>query len=127
MRNRPKSRWENEDGSINLGLVGEVPEYPEVVKWEKEYAEECDRLAEREAVKTGKRHWGRWYLCNAGLVTRTSRPNVGHYGWSRGGIYDIALNRLDEDWVRHMKEKRWMGEQGIKDLTRALEALKVKV
>ena len=123
MKARPRSRFENEDGSINLALVGEVPEYPQAVAWDKEYEDECDRLAELEAIKTGRKHWGRWYLTKTSLMTRTSRPKIGARGFSRGGYYDIGLDRLGEDWVGHMKEKNWMGEKGLRDLGRAISAL----
>lgn len=123
MRGKPKGRYENEDGSINFALVGEVPEYPEVVAWNKEYADECDKLAELEAKRTGKRHWGRWYLTKKSLITRTSKLRVGQGGFIRGGYYDIDLDRLNENWVYHMSQKNWMGEKGLRDLAMAINAL----
>lgn len=126
MRDRPRSRWQNEDGSLNLALVGKVAEYPGVVAWDIEYANECDRLAELEAIKTGRKHWGRWYLTKTSLITRTSRPKIGTRGFSRGGIYDIGLDRLNEDWEEHMTEKNWIGEKGHRDLGVALEALRLE-
>jgi hypothetical protein len=103
--------------------LGVAPEHPEVVDWNKEYADECDRLAELEARKTGKRCWGCWYLTKASLVTAVIRPRIGGSGTIRGEIYDIDLNRLNENWVRHMEDKNWIGEKGIRDLAMAISAL----
>ena len=63
MRERPRGRHEDENGVIiiDLGSVDKTPEYPEVIAWDKEFADECDKLSEIDATKTGKKHWGRWY------------------------------------------------------------------
>lgn len=124
MRNRPKSRWENEDGSINFALVRDIPENPEVTIWDKEFADGCDRLAEIEAVRTHKKHWGRWWLTKTSLNTRINRPKEGIGGFMRGGIYDIALDRLKKDWLEHMKQKNWIGQEGLRDLANALSELR---
>lgn len=140
MRECPRSRFEDEYGCIDgkgFALMHSgVPEYPEVIAWEKEYASECDRLATLEAVKTGKRHWGRWYLNAAkpiSLDTRTSTPGIDGSPNSpkrRGYVYDIALDGVSvhykkhsHSWIRHMEEKNWMGEQGLADLQRAFDTL----
>jgi len=123
MRARPKSNWVNEDGAINLAKVGVEPEFPEAIAWEKEYADKCDQLAEIEAIKTGKKHWGRWYLTRKSLNTIIIRPKVGERGAYRGSTYEISLDRLNENWVEHMSRKNWLGEKGLKDLAIALEVL----
>lgn len=125
MRPRPRSRYEREDGSINFVLVGNEPEYPEVKAWRKEYADECDRLAELEAENKGGRHWGRWYLdekSNA-LVTVVCRPNIGSDGSTTLFEYDIPLDRLNGDCLEHMAPKNWIGERGLQDLERVLTEL----
>lgn len=125
MRARPKIRVYGENGAINWR---EKPE-PELIEWEKEFANECDKLAELEAKNTGKRHWGRWYLTRTSLNTRMTRPRVeGGAASFRGGIYDIDLDRLDGHWIAHMGRKNWVGEKGIQDLARALDDLsKIKM
>lgn len=124
MKERPKSRWENEDGSISFSLMGKVPEYPEVIAWDREFEVECDKLAELEAIKTCKKHWGRWWLTKTSLNTRIHRPRVGARGFMKGGIYDITLDRLRKDWLEHMKQKNWIGKKGILDLETALYELR---
>lgn len=126
MRERPKSNWLNEDGSLNFHRVGEVPEFPEVIAWDKEFADGCDRLAEGIAVKTGKRHFGRWWLTRTSLGTRIVRPSIDGQSPLMGGVYDIDLDRLNENWVRHMGEKNWLGERGLKDLELAITMLKAR-
>ena len=119
MRARPASRVYGKNGEIRWWLESE----PELIEWEKEYAGECDRLAEAQAVKTGKRHWGRWYLTKNSLDTAAVRPKVGEAGFYKGHIYDIGLDRLSENWARHMSAKNWIGEKGLKDLAIALKVL----
>lgn len=119
-RERPNTK-RDESGCVVLEWWRESTE--EEKDWNREYANECDRLSELEAVRTGKRHWGRWYLTKTSLVTRTSRPKVGESGIIRGGIYDIGLNRLNENWLRHMSGKNWIGEKALQDLAEALSAL----
>jgi len=135
MRTRPRSRFEDEYGCVGsegLALIASgVPEYPEVVAWEKEYKEGCDRLSELEAEKTRKRHWGRWYLNQSkppSLDTKDSRPGIGCYSDWCGDVYDIMLHscRTERDrefWVEHMKEKNWMGAKGLAGLRRAFDDL----
>jgi hypothetical protein len=132
MRKRPKSRYENEDGALNIALVGEVPEYPEVRQWDNAYRAQCDQLSEIEAIKTGARRWGRWWLDRAGpgsLNTRASRPGIGGRPSWRGDTYDIGLSRLGPNgesdggnytWIEHMAQKNWIGPKGIADLRRAI-------
>lgn len=117
MRARPESRVYGENGELRWWLEPE----PELIEWEKEYANECDRLAEAKAVRMRKKHWGRWYLTKSSLKTVAIRPKVGEEGFYKGYIYDIGLDRLDEDWVKHMSGKNWMGEKGLEDLATALK------
>jgi len=136
MRTRPRSRFENDDGIITPQacalIIQGVPEYSEVTKWRREYACECDRLSELEAIKTGNKHWGRWYLNTSGglvsLDTRVCHPEQGdHPAWRRDDYY-IELDRCKTEeerqiWVEHMREKSWIGEKGLHDLERALNEL----
>lgn len=133
MRGRPRSRYEDEYGCIRIGTdIKLEPEYPEVIAWDKEYADECDRLSEIAAKKTHKRRWGRWHLNTSyGLVsldTRVWLPEIeDHPAW-QGDDYYIVLNgcRTEkgcQEQIEHMTEKRWLGEKGIKDLGRALTEL----
>lgn len=133
MRARPRSNWVNGDGLVNFAKVGEVPEFPEVLAWDKEFTNECDRLAEVDAHKTGKTHWGRWRLTKQALITRTIRPRIdGDKGKPLYvGTYDIPLDDLDrgegqQTWVEHMEEKNWLGEKGLRDLAVAIEALTMR-
>lgn len=132
MRERPKSRWQNEDGSFNFQGIGVVPEFPEVIAWDKDFANECDRLAELDAIKTGKRHFGRWYLTKTALVTKTIRPEIDGQNRLYVGVYEIGLDRARETpggrgWVKHIGEKNWIGEKGLRDLADALDALRREV
>lgn len=128
MRSRPRSKFEDENGVIGaegwaLMDSGET-EYPEVEAWDKEYADECDRLSKLEAQRTGKRHWGRWYLTKYALVTPSIHPKNGKPEVYKCQPYDIGLDRLKHGrWLAHMAEKNWIGEQGMKDLERALTEL----
>ena len=124
MRARPQSRCYGGNDEIRWWLDPE----PELIAWEQDYANECDRLATLEAEKTGKRHCGRWYLNNNTLETRISRPNLDCNGYTRGNIYEIALSgchaeRQRKNWLKHMEEKCWMGGQGLADLKRAFDEL----
>lgn len=119
MRARPESRVYGENGVMRWWLESE----PELIAWEKEYAGEADRLAEAEAIKTGRKHWGRWYLTKHSLNTVAIRPKVGEEGFYKGYTYDINLDRLSENWVEHMSAKNWIGETGLKDLAIALKVL----
>jgi len=136
MRERPRSRFEDEYGIIGPEgftlVISGVPEYPEVKAWAKEYADECDRLAELEAEKMGSRCWGRWYLNTSGglvsLDTMVWHPEQGEHPAWRGGDYYIMLDRCKtekecQNWVEHMREKNWLGEKGLTDLTRAFAEL----
>ena len=38
--------------------------------------------------------------------------------------YPIKKSRLNESWVEHMTEKRWMTQQGLSDLESALNYAK---
>lgn len=134
MRACPKSKFENENGSMNIMAYDEATEYPEVLAWEKEYADECDRLATIIASKH-KHHWGRWYLDMSkpvSLITEPIRPRIGKRGNFRGDDYWIELKRVDTkfgergsgySWIKHMSGKNWIGEQGLKDMENAFNDL----
>lgn len=122
MRPMPKSRFINDDGSVDW--QSEAPEYPDRVAWDKEFEAECDRLAESDAAETGKPHWGRWYLTQTSLATKTVWPEIeGQREKLYVGEYYIELDRLDIDWVTHLGRKNWIGEKGLEDLAKAIESL----
>ncbi len=134
MRERPRGRSEDEYGCVMIGGgIALEPEYPEVIAWDKEYADECDRLSEIEANKTHKRRWGRWYLKTSGglvsLDTKVCHPEQGDHPAWQSGDYDIVLNRCKTEaerriWLEQMRKKTWIGEKGLQDLERALKRAK---
>jgi len=134
MRPRPASIYDNPDGSINLALHCFRTMHLEnlgVLAWNEQYANACDRLASQEASRTGKKHYGRWYVLtgeSASLVTRMSQPSIGNSPNSQGGIYVIALSRCETEedrkqWLDHLGEKDWMSDKSFQDLKRAFDDL----
>ena len=127
MRKMPKTRMIEPNGLINWWKDPE----PELIEWWEEYRQECDKCAAIEAAKTGKRHWGRWYLTKGKvpcLVTTIIHPNTGEDGYKEYSIYEIGLYRCEteaerEQWKRHMGFKDWVGEQGVSDLNVAFQQL----
>ena len=124
---RPESRFEDDNGVINLTSLLTKLEYPEVKEWDRQYAAECDRLAAGKAARY-KRHWGRWYLDGRYLCTPVYRAPEGDFQGGCHEVYDFELSRCMSEaarrqWIGHMDEKLWMGEQGLKDLQRAFDEL----
>ena len=126
MRERPRGKYERENGATLLAIAHAGDEYPEVEQWDREYADECDRLSEQLATKRKAqgRCWGRWFEDDGFLVTYIARPPIDGAGFSRPDNYDIYLGRLSEDWEGHMRGKTWLGSRGLADLCRALLALR---
>jgi hypothetical protein len=120
---RPKSRFEDENGSLDWTKVETQPEYPEVVEWDRNYASISDGVSALAAEVMGARRWGRWFLDKDGLRTRINTPKIGEDGFQARGSYCISLDRLEEDWGEHLKEKRWIGEKGLEDLRLAISEL----
>jgi hypothetical protein len=95
---------------------------------EKEFADNCDRLATDYVKEISDKHWGRWYLLrdpNSArcLVTKTLRPGY------PGGYYEIELDRIGPNgesdgikytWQEHLSEKNWIGQQGLDDFKLAV-------
>lgn len=136
MKERPRSRYEDESGVCLLnGCPDLEPEYPEVIAWDKGYADECDRLSHLAISKTGYQHWGRWYLNTnkpVRLDTRIIIPSIGKKRRWHAGVYSIELSRIGVNggvdgskytWQQHMTEKNWLGKKGLRDLGRAITAL----
>jgi hypothetical protein len=123
MIRRPRSKFADENGLININAPSTEDEYPEVVAWDKAYQAECDQLSEIRAAKYN-RYWGRWYLNDEYLCTDIVRAPEGSFRGGCNEVYDIALSRCVSEksrqrWILHMDEKRWIGDQGLKDLARA--------
>ena len=90
------------------------------------FADECDRLSEIAAVKSGKRHWGRWVLNQQGgfdsLDTLDVIPTA--HGSSERQTYWIELTAIDKGgiakgcdgktWMEHFAKKNWVGAKGIR-------------
>ncbi len=128
MRKRPRSKFEDENGALipkAFTLIYEgIKDYPEVVAWEKEYTDKCDKQSELYARATGKKHWGRWYLTKTDLVTTRIFPKVGKAGYDKWQSYPIDLEGLFYGrYAKHMTEKNWIGDKGHADLRLALEEL----
>jgi len=134
LKERPKSKFEDENGVVNIGLV-EGPDYPEVGAWDRQFATECDQLSAEYATKTGYKCWGRWFFDTrkpVSLTTFSSRAQIaGQPPW-KGDEYWIEITRIgphgESDggkytWYQHMAEKIWMGKQGIADMKRAVADL----
>ncbi|HEX74864.1 MAG TPA: hypothetical protein G4N93_06975 [Dehalococcoidia bacterium] len=124
---RPRARGEDEYGVVLISY-NMLPEYPEVIVWDKKYETECDRLSEKAArLKKGVRRWGRWYLNTmspASLDTEVWSPSVGYEPERCIEIYDIVLCKCRTEsqrrqWIDHMGEKCWVGTNGLDDLRRA--------
>jgi len=128
MRRRPRGEHEDENGFVTLFSGVEADEYPEVRQWDLEYADECDRLAEHLAEKRKKhcRRFGRWYVEDGYLSTIIALPYEGKNGYYTGGEYDFTVDRMWEDWARHLKSKRWLGSRGHADLVQALAVLRAE-
>ncbi len=129
MRKRPKSIYVDKDGMINwkeyARMVKEdIPETPDRLAWDKEYADLCDKQSELYARATGKKHWGRWYLTKTDLVTTRLFPKNGKAGFDKFQSYPISLSSLFYGrYAKHMTEKNWIGDKGHEDLRLALEEL----
>jgi hypothetical protein len=127
---RPQSKYEDENGIVNLARLfhdADFQEYPEVTEWDRQYADECDQLAERLAARH-KHHWGRWYLDGGYLCTPIYRAPEGEFSGGCHEVYDFSLTICITEksrrlWIEHMTEKNWMGKQGIADLKRAFDSL----
>ena len=133
---RPKSKFEDENGLVNIGLLMALDkDYPEVYEWDKMYAEECDRLSELAAIQAGKRHWGRWVLNTTrpfSLDCIEVRPAVDDSPQRKFSPYEIVLSRIgpggESDgsaytWQEHMAEKNWMGTKGLEDFKKAVSEI----
>ncbi len=131
---RPKSKFEDENGVVNIGGLfteGET-DYPKVKEWDRKYTAECDQVSAEYAAKTGYKCWGRWFLDTrkpVSLVTFSSRAQIADQPKWKGDEYWIEITRIgahgESDggkytWYRHMREKNWMGKQGIIDMKRAI-------
>ena len=117
LKERPKSKFEDKNGFVNIGLV-EGPDYPEIVEWDKQFAAECDQLSAEYAAKTKYQHWGRWFLDTRkpmSLITFSSRPSVKVEGWysdvrvQDSTIWEAGAESryravLIAEWLLH---KRW--------------------
>jgi hypothetical protein len=128
MDKRPRSKFEDKDGIENLDIeLTSEKDFPQVIEWNKKYAVECDRLATIEA-QNNHTSWGRWYIDDGYLSTWVCFPAIENNPVRKCYVYDFDINRAktlqkQDWWIEHMKEKRWMGEQGIKDLKRAFKYL----
>ena len=136
MIERPRSKFEDENGSMNIMAYEESKEYPEVLAWWKEYAQECDRLSELQVAKLGKRHWGRWVLTKTrpwSLDCIQVRPGIGESSPREIQAYWIELSRIGSKgesngqtnytWQRHLGDKNWIGKQGLADFMRAIKEI----
>jgi hypothetical protein len=135
MNTRPKSKFEDECGVINIWKYDEKTEYAEVKAWDKEYANECSRLSEIKAAKSGKRHWGRWVLSETEPISLDGIqviPAVGNYPQRELEPYWIELSRIgphgESDhgtytWQEHLKGKNWISEKDLADFTIAIKEL----
>jgi hypothetical protein len=138
MRDRPRSRFDNADGSWNTGLLmlGKKEEFPEVVDWDNDYADECDKLSEEQAIKTGKQHWGRWVLNKSKHLTTLDcinvHPAIGNISQRITQAYRIELSRIGRNgesdgdtytWQEHLEEKNWLGKKGLVDFKKAVKEI----
>ncbi len=98
---------------------------PEVKEWYREYAAECDKLADMKSPRVYSKKFGRWCLVDDYLVTTIVRPKINEYGSFVSGTYEIELSRKNEDWLSHLRGKVWMGDSGLRDLSRALQELTI--
>lgn len=86
---------------------------------DKSYANECDKLSEI-AAKPYRKHWGRWFWdgLDRSLATWIEMADIGSLG-----AIAIPFKQLDESWIKQMKGYKWIGEQGLTDLKKAIKML----
>ena len=132
---RPKSKFADSDGLIimNRETINKFfteGEFSEVIEWDRKFADECDKLSTIEA-QNSYTSWGRWFLDDGYLNTWICFPETDIKSVRRVDEYFIGIEKCriqeqQDNWIKQLKGKRWIGEQGLKDLKRAFKYISKK-
>jgi len=92
---------------------------------DKEYKDECDRLATIEVQNNSMYFW-RWFIDDGMLCTWVCTPKIGFSVVGKLFRYEKSVDELKtktdrEEFVTLMQSKVWMGQKGLHDLNRAFK------